>query len=214
MKKQIETRNGVGEVRKVEEGSRHVEGYAVVFDSWSQDLGGFREKINPKALDGVIDRSDVFALLNHDRTRGILGRCKRGDMKSLKLEIDEHGLKYSFEAPSTPLGDEVLSCLERGEIDSSSFAFTTLDDKWTRNGDVYEREIMQIDELYDVSPVYNPAYLETSCDKRGMETLQAEERAEEERKAAEAKAEEERIAFGKYIADLKAEINPNPEKDE
>ena len=203
MDKKIEIRNSKGTVMRAEGDSRRVEGRAVVFDSWSEDLGGFREKIARGALDGVIDRSDVFALLDHDRRRGILGRCKRGDQVSLQLEIREDGLHYAFEAPETALGNEVLSCLERGEIDGSSFAFTVLEDQWERVGDEYQRTITKIDELYDVSPVYSPAYSQTTCDLRGLDALKAEERAAEERQ----RAENERIALGKYIADLKNEIN-------
>lgn len=203
MEKKTEIRNIKGVVKRAAADSRRVEGVAVVFNSWSEDLGGFREKIAPGALDGVIERSDIFALLDHDRRRGILGRSKRGDQVSLKLDVREDGLHYSFEAPETALGDEVLSCLQRGEIDGSSFAFTVLEDQWERNGDTYERTITKIDELYDVSPVYSPAYSQTTCDLRGLETLKAEERAAEARK----QAEEERIALGKYTADLKKEIN-------
>ena len=203
MEKKTEIRNIKGVVKRAAADSRRVEGVAVVFNSWSEDLGGFREKIAPGALDGVIERSDIFALLDHDRRRGILGRSNRGDQVSLKLEVRDDGLHYSFEAPDTALGDEVLSCLQRGEIDGSSFAFTVLEDQWERNGNEYQRTITKIDELYDVSPVYSPAYSQTTCDLRGLETLKAEERAAEERK----KAEDERIALGKYTADLKEEIN-------
>jgi hypothetical protein len=51
--------------------------------------------------------------------------------------------------------------------------------------------------------VYSPAYSQTTCDLRGLETLKAEERAAEERRIAE----EKRVKLGKYIADLKQEIN-------
>lgn len=204
MEKKIEVRNNpTGKVTRAEGDSRTVKGRAVVFNSWSEDLGGFREKIDPRALNGVIERSDIFALMDHDRRRGILGRCKRGDQVSLRLNVTDEGLDYEFEAPETALGNELLSCLERGEIDGSSFAFTVLEDRWERNGDTYERTITKIDELYDVSPVYSPAYSQTTCDLRGLEQLKAEERAAADR----AKAESERIALGKYIADLKNEIN-------
>lgn len=203
MEKKTEIRNIKGVVKRAEGDSRRVEGLAVVFDSWSEDLGGFRERITRGALDGVIERSDIFALLDHDRRRGILGRSKRGDQVSLSLEVRDDGLHYAFEAPETALGNEVLSCLERGEIDGSSFAFTVLEDRWERVGDEYQRTITKIDELYDVSPVYSPAYSQTTCDLRGLETLKAEERAAVERK----QAEEERIALGKYTADLRKEIN-------
>ena len=203
MDKKIEIRNSKGTVSCAEGDSRRVEGLAVVFDSWSEDLGGFREKIDRGALDGVIARSDVFALLDHRRDRGILGRCKRGDQVSLQLEVRDDGLHYAFEAPETALGNEVLSCLERGEIDGSSFAFTVLEDQWECVGDEYQRTITKIDELYDVSPVYSPSYSQTTCDLRGLDQLKAEERAAKERQKAETK----RIELGKYIADLKNEIH-------
>jgi len=204
MEKKIEVRNNPsGIVTRAEGDSRTVKGRAVVFNAWSEDLGGFREKIAPGALDGVIERSDIFALLDHRRDRGILGRSKRGDQVSLRLNVTDEGLDYEFEAPDTALGNELLSCLERGEIDGSSFAFTVLEDQWERVGDEYQRTITKIDELYDVSPVYSPAYSQTTCDLRGLETLKAEERAAEERQIAEQK----RVKIGKYIADLKQEIN-------
>jgi len=204
MEKKIEIRNNPsGIVTRAEGDSRTVKGRAVVFNAWSEDLGGFREKIAPGALDGVIERSDIFALLDHRRDRGILGRSKRGDQVSLRLNVTDAGLDYEFEAPDTALGNELLSCLERGEIDGSSFAFTVLEDNWERVGDEYQRTITKIDELYDVSPVYSPAYSQTTCDIRGLENLKAEERAAEERQIAEQK----RVKLGKYIADLKKEIN-------
>lgn len=204
MSKKIEVRNNPsGIVTRAEGDSRTVKGRAVVFNAWSEDLGGFREKIAPGALDGVIERSDIFALLDHRRERGILGRSKRGDQVSLRLNVTDAGLDYEFEAPDTALGNELLSCLERGEIDGSSFAFTVLEDQWERVGAEYQRTITKIDELFDVSPVYSPAYSQTTCDLRGLETLKAEERAAEERQIAEQK----RVKLGKYIADLKQEIN-------
>ncbi len=208
MDKKTEIRNLRGTVTRAAADSRRVEGVAAVFGQWSEDLGGFREKIDPAALDGVIERSDIFALLDHRRDRGILGRCKRGDQVSLQLEVREDGLHYAFEAPDTALGDELLSCLERGEIDGSSFSFTVLEDQWERVGDEYQRTITKIDELYDVSPVYSPAYSQTTCDLRGLDALKAKEKEAEERKLAEDK----RIALGKYIANLKSTITKITQK--
>ena len=108
-----ETRNYSCRVSAQEE-SRTVEGYALLFDTPSDGLS-FEEVIEPGALDGVLERSDVFALMNHDRYRGVLARSKRGK-GSLQLEVDAKGLKYSFEAPKTALGDELLENIRRGEV--------------------------------------------------------------------------------------------------
>lgn len=158
---------------EVQVDSRNITGYAVVFESNSEDLG-FIERIMKGAItDDTIKKSDVFCLLNHDSTK-VLARSKYGE-GSLKLEIDERGLKYSFTAPQTDLGNEILEHLQRGEIDSSSFAFTvSLDEgseKWYTVEGVQYRDIYKIEALYDVSPVYQPAYQETTVSKRTLDKL-------------------------------------------
>lgn len=173
----LERRSFDIEFREAE--SRKVEGYASVFNSRSKDLGGFTEIIDPAAFNGVIERSDVLALLNHDQDRGVLARSRKG-VGSLTLTIDERGLHYSFDAPNTALGNELVEGLKRGDISTSSFAFTVAGEKWTKEEDgSYLRTITQIDKLYDVSPVYNEAYEDTSVALRSLEQVRAEEPKEE-----------------------------------
>ena len=160
--------------------SRHIEGYAIVFNSLSNDLGGFREIIEQGAItDELIKNSDILCLMNHDIKKGVLARSYQG-RGSLKLEIDEHGLHYSFEAPKTALGDEVLEGIRRGDISKCSFAFVCGEDNWTKdeNGE-YIRHVKKIKKLYDVSLVYHPAYEETEAiaDTRGLDELKAQEEA-------------------------------------
>lgn len=172
--------------------SRTIEGYALVFNSLSEDLGGFREQIIPEAVDGMIEASDILALLNHDQSRGVLARSRYGK-GSLNLEIDEVGLKYRFEAPHTALGDEVLEYLRRGDITSSSFAFVIEADNWEKQSDgTYIRTIKKFRRLYDVSPVFEPAYQQTSVCARFAEIQEEERKAAEEamRLAEEKRAEE------------------------
>lgn len=173
----LERRSFDIEFREAE--SRKVEGYASVFNSRSKDLGGFTEIIDPAAFNGVIERSDVLALLNHDQDRGVLARSRKG-VGSLTLTVDERGLHYSFDAPNTALGNELVEGLKRGDISTSSFAFTVAGEKWTKEEDgSYLRTITQIDKLYDVSPVYNEAYEDTSVALRSLEAARAEEEKEE-----------------------------------
>lgn len=172
-----EIRNNQLELRLSPE-SRLVEGYALVFNSESNDLGGFVEVIDRSALDGVLEKSDVLCLLNHNEDKGVLARWNKGK-GSLVLEVDDRGLKYLFEAPKTALGDELLEGLKRGDIVNSSFAFTVGKDNWTKRGDgTYLRTITSINELFDVSPVYHPAYNATSVNTRGLDQLKAQEKAE------------------------------------
>ena len=109
-KEMLEQRNTTFPVSVTEENEkRTVEGYAMLFGVKSDGLY-FEEVIERGALDGVIEKSDVFALLNHNRDRGILARSVNGK-GSLTLTVDSKGLKYRFEAPRTMLGDELMENL-------------------------------------------------------------------------------------------------------
>ena len=184
--------------RAMGDDSRRVEGYALVFNSESRDLGGIIEVIDSHALDGVLPDSDVMCWLNHDSSRGALAR-RRGENvpqsavgNSLELELDDIGLRYAFDAPDTALGNELIEGLKRGDINQSSFAFTVKEDTWERLDDgMVLRTINKIDRLYDVSPVYDPAYYGTSVelDRRGYDELLEREKKDREEKEAELKAE-------------------------
>ncbi len=165
------------EIRKAEIQSasgRTVSGYAVRFESESLNMG-FVEIIHRGAItEDTIKASDVFALLNHNENT-VLARCKRG-VGSLRLKVDNDGVFYEFEAPQTANGDELLEHIKRGEISQSSFAFTVANEdgaeKWTKRADgIIVREIFKISRLYDISPVYQPAYEETTCSKRAIEKV-------------------------------------------
>ena len=95
MENKKEIRN-ISQPVTVDSEKRTVAGYAMLFDTPSDGLY-FEEIIERGALDGVLDTSDVFALMNHDERRGILARNNKGK-GSLSLHIDERGLKYSFQA--------------------------------------------------------------------------------------------------------------------
>lgn len=184
MGEQREIRNTTYQV-VVDEEKRKVEGYAMLFDTPSDGLP-FRETIMRGALDGVLAKSDVFALLNHDPSRGILARWK-GKPITLYMEVDTRGLRYWFEAPKTALGDELLEYIKRGEVTESSFAFMVEEggDEWKKGDDgIWERSIKKFAEIFDVSPVYNAAYSQTSVCMRGKERAEEELRKQEERESA------------------------------
>lgn len=173
--------------------SRHIEGYGSVFNERSLDLGGFVEMIAPGAFDGVIERSDVKCYLDHNPEKGILARSRNGK-GSLSLVIDEKGLKYSFDAPKTNLGDEVVEGLKRGDYSQSSFAFTVDDEVWTKEADgTYLRTITKIGGLYDVSIVANPAYEGTSVALRSLDAFKAQEEIPVEVREEEPKTEEPKV---------------------
>lgn len=199
-KNNLEIRNNGIVIERNYDDSRHVEGYAVVFESQSEDLG-FYETIERGAItQELLDNSDVFALLNHDDDK-VLARSNKG-VGSLKLTLDERGLKYEFDAADTQLGNDLLEYLKRGEISTSSFAFALNyndpdAETWERKNGKNYRTIHKIAYLHDVSPVWNAAYAATSVSQRSLE--KCKELEEEERKA-----EEEKKA--KILADLNAKL--------
>lgn len=161
--------------------SRILSGYAAVFNSESKDLGGFTEMISPTAFEGVIERSDVFAVLDHDRNK-VLARSKMGK-GSLELNIDQKGLQFRFESPDTTLGNDVLSMVKRGDLTDASFCFTVEDESWQKREDgSYLRTINKIGDLFDVAICYNGAYAEsyTEVALRSLDKFKEELRAAKE----------------------------------
>ncbi len=202
MNKEKEIRSIPSEVISDE---RVISGYAIVFNKLSEDLGGFREIINPSALDNVIERSDIFMLLNHNQDRGVLARSRYGK-GSLLLEIDNDGLKYMFESPKTSLGDEALESIRRKDVLGSSFAFTVKEDKWEIQPDgSYIRTILAFDRLYDCSIVYTPAYSDTSVAVRSLNDI-IEQKNKEVEKEILAKELEYRKELDEYFKNLKESI--------
>lgn len=189
MPKNQEIRNISNLIQRANPESRMVEGVAVVFNCESKDMG-FVETIDRNAItQDIINKSDIFATLDHNKERGILARSRYGK-GTLKLELREDGLHYSFQAPNTPLGDELLEYLTRGEITTSSFAFVVDKDggdEWFRDNDgQLRRNIKKIYRLFDVSPVFEPAYDATDCAKRKLDEInQLDEKLEGIRKEFE-----------------------------
>lgn len=185
------------EIRRIdntfEENGRTIQGRAIVFESLSNDLGGFKEIIKRGAISQeLVDSSDVFARTNHSDDY-ILARCNKGK-GSLQLELREDGLYYSFEAPNTEKGNELVEHIRRGEISQSSFAFMVAQEpdaeRWTKIDGVTVREIYKIAYLGDVAPVFTPAYSETSVSLRALDKAkEMNEEVKEEPKEESGKTE-------------------------
>lgn len=168
MEKTIRETRNISQRADMEKDTRKVEGYALLFNTPSDGLD-FTEVIDPAALDGTLEASDVLALYNHDYERGFLARYNK-TVKTLDLAVDDFGLRYSFVAPDTDLGDELVEHLKRGEITESSFCFDVDDEEWQDMGEGnYKRTIKHIAHLYDVSPVISAAYSATTVSLRGKE---------------------------------------------
>jgi HK97 family phage prohead protease len=150
-------------VSMAEDGTHTVSGYAIVYNASSTDLGGFTETIVPGALTRtLLENPDVLCLRDH-KPELLLGRTTSG---TLSLSEDQIGLKFTCTLPKTSAATDLAESLSRGDIDACSFGFVTQNDTWTQdaNGDVI-RNLLDID-LFEVSIVSFPAYMQTSASLR------------------------------------------------
>ncbi len=172
-----------------------VVGYGAVFNSMSNDLGGFREFIAPNAFEGRLE-DDVRFLINHDGMP--LARTTNG---TLRLSVDEKGLRYEADMPNTSTARDLMELLKNGTINQSSFAFTVEEDSWEVKDGMNIRTIDKVSQLYDVSSVTYPAYnaASSSVALRSMEEWQEKEKA----KKLEESLEAEKLEGIKEEEDLK-----------
>lgn len=145
-----------------------VEGYAVVFDSPATH--GFTEIIKKCAFDKC-NMKDVPLKYNHDDSHLILARTRNG---SLKLEVDDKGLKIRAKLIDTTSNVDIYKSLKAGLLDKMSFAFTVSEEQWDAKTDT--RTITGIDCLYDVSVVDTPFYDTTEIYARALKTLDSEKK--------------------------------------
>lgn len=138
-------------------------GHAAVFDQLSEDLGGFREKIEPGAFKAAV-KGDVRALVNHNSDK-VLGRTKSG---TLRLEEDKTGLAFELDLPDTQPARDLAVSVERGDVDQMSFGFRTIKDQWEVKDKEDIRTLIDL-ELYEISPVTFPAYPQTDVAVRSLQ---------------------------------------------
>lgn len=152
-----------------EQSENVIEGYAIVFNSMSEDLCGFREIIQAESVtEELINRSDIYYLYNHNDDSIPLARSNKGE-GSLSLNIDTTGLHYSFVC----LDQNIYNSIKRGDINKASFAFSLPTDGsgeiWEKNTEYnYIRKITKIEYLHDLSAVLTPAYQEASVYARSI----------------------------------------------
>ena len=181
-------------MENVEHNGNVIRGYAAVYNSDSEWMGGFYEQIENGAFDDVLE-NDVRAYFNHDENL-LLGRVSSG---TLRIGTDKRGLFYEVDLPNTSYANDLVELMKRGDVNQSSFAFLIGQDRWEqRDGKTY-RIIEKVSRLLDVSPVAQPAYPDATSElkrdleietKEEIETAAVEETASE---AVETKDEDSNI---------------------
>ena len=165
-----------------DDGAECLTGYAAVFyrdDNPNTEFElweGYVERILPGAFDRALKEDDVRGLFNHDSNH-VLGRTKSG---TLKLSVDNVGLRYEIDLPDTQSGNDTKTLINRGDVDGSSFAFIADGVERRREDGIEIREITSV-QLFDVGPVTYPAYAATTADTRTAKQ-EFDERQEQLRK--------------------------------
>lgn len=168
-----------------------ISGVAPPWDSWSGDLGGFRERFSPGAFAEVLasKRLDVVATWQHDESFP-LGRTTNG---TLSLREGTKGLEYRATPPQVPRVEEYLTLIRGGYVAGSSFAFTVdpKDETWEsdQRGN-QSRTIHRVSGLFDVAVVTRPAYPRSTVALRRLGEFRAANLTEaEQRSIAEREAD-------------------------
>ena len=180
------------------DGTVTIEGYAVVWNRYSSNLGGYVEQILPDAFDDSLANDDQIGSYNHDYA-SVLGRRSAG---TLVLTKDNTGLRYSIAgAASDPDVVRVASKVHAGSVVGSSFTFRSMPDgeAWSYTDEGFPLVSVKRAALFEVAPVVWPAYLATAEDGlavglrslaeqtgRPLEDLMAAARAQQLRQFLEA----------------------------
>lgn len=151
-------------------------GYAAKFENETligSESWGFREIIMPNAFDET-DMKKVPLKYNHANGYLAMASTKNG---SLKLTVDEIGLRFEAELIPTQNNKDIYKSVEAGLLSECSFAFTIDYDnegsEWVDlDKDIPLRKIHKIDRLFDIALVDIPAYENTEVYARSFEVLE------------------------------------------
>ena len=149
-------------------GEEYIEGRGIVFNENSHDLGGFQERIDPSAMDGV-DLTDVLSFFNHDPNI-VMGRTSSGTME---LDVRSDGVYYKVKPPKGH--SAYVENIKRGDVTGSSFMFRVKEDgeSWEERSDgTVIRTINGFASIKEIGAVVSPAYPQATSDV-AMRSLEA-----------------------------------------
>lgn len=165
-----------------EEGDgRTLEGYAAVFNRWTEINswfeGHFLERLAPGAFKNTLaKRGDrVKVLFNHGFDPSI-GDKPLG--KPSRMDEDDEGLWTETPLARTTYNDDLIELLRSGAIDGMSFRFRVTEEEWKKDPEpsddnpvgLKERTIRAVD-LLEYGPVTFPAYEATTAGVRSADVF-------------------------------------------
>jgi HK97 family phage prohead protease len=192
---------------KRENGTVHISGRPIVYNS-PTDIGGyFREIIMPGALDGA-DLRDVPLLVNHNDRMIPVARSRRNNGNStMQLTVDSEGMGFDadIDVMRNVTAAELYSSIDRGDMNGMSFAFLIADERWEDlETDYPTRYINKFSVIREISAVTFPAYDATEINARSKDALDsARAELESSRRKADAEVETSDINMARLRAKIK-----------
>lgn len=140
-------------------------GYAAKYDSPSLPLP-FIERIAPGAFTRSLkSRNDIKMFVNHSDLH-VLASTRA---KTLRLEDRSDGLFVEADLPDITYANDLRVLIERGDVSTMSFGFSTVRDSWSDNG--AERILNEV-RLHEVSVVTSTAaYSSTTASVRNLRLI-------------------------------------------
>lgn len=176
----------------------NISGTGIVFNKFSQNLGGFIEVVEERAINDNTDFSRCICAPDHD-WRKLIGGVQN---ETLTYEKTSEGVRYNCQVGNTTDGKDTVNRIERGDIKGSSFRFRIAengsefeelpDELREQYGVYWLHRITDIAEVLDFAPTSRPAYLDTTAEKeRSIEPPQIPEKPK-------TKPENKKTQFNKY----------------
>jgi uncharacterized protein len=145
------------------DGTKTLDGYAIVFGVRSLDLGGFTEVVESRAVTDTLSGKPDILLLNNHNTSQVLARTTSG---TLRVSTDSVGVKFSCSLDTrSSYANDLAIAVERGDIGGCSFGFQTLKDAWSNEGGTLLRTLQKI-SVSELSITSFPAYTQTAVSVR------------------------------------------------
>lgn len=164
----LEIRDIPAEELRVQDGDADpvVTGLGIPYGKWSEDLGGFKERIMPGAATEALMDGDVRVVFNHNNDF-VLGRQSNG---TARFTESKKGVAYEADVPDTQWARDLMVSIKRGDINQNSFAMVVPADgeKWERKEGMVYRTITKLAMLREMGPQTFPAYPQTDVHVRSL----------------------------------------------
>ena len=146
-------------------------GIAVPWDSFSENLPGFRERFTRGAFSETLAGSqDVLLLWSHNRSMPLASRASN----TLQIRDDPAGLAFDASLNSTSWARDAHAAIQAGTVRTCSFLFDvpTGGDTWGKENGALIRTVHRA-RLFEISPTCMAAYPATAVGVRSIEEVLA-----------------------------------------